>query len=781
MKKNQNRRVSPFLICCLILFSSGILAQTENQTQTIRGKIVDADTNRPLIGANIILNPSAIGTATDTLGLFRMPDIPVGRYQALVSYIGYDSLLLPEVLVESGKEVVLSLKLSESLTQLSEVLVRANRSDLQAYSPTVQTITVEETLRFPGTFFDPARLVMASAGVVQENDQANGISVRGNSPNGISWRLEGVDIVNPNHTPNAGTSSDRVTQNGGGVIILSSQLLDNSYFFTGAFPVDYGNALSGVMDMHIRKGNNEKNEFVAQVGLIGLEIASEGPLLKKTGSSYLVNYRYSTVGLLSAFGLDLGDEAINYQDLSFNLSFPGKNGSQFTIFGMGGMSENVFEAKRDTSLWEFQKDRFDISFDSRMGAIGTTYSRPIGEKGLWRTTLAASAQENTRTGDRLDDEFKTTREEFDIYNQSKLSLNTLYSYKVDSRSRFRIGAQATQQNYTIESLKNATDTVANGKGSGLLLQPYLGWQSRLAGNININAGMHFIYYAFNETSSMEPRFSVEWSPRNHHISFSYGLHGQLQLPQVYFTSLDGVDNQNLQLTRAHHLVLAYHYDLNNYTQLRTELFYQSLFDVPVSRNFSNSFSALNLVEGFVSEELINEGTGTNYGLGVSLQRYIYKNIYYLLNATWYESKYKGSDGIERNTRFNGNYIFNLTGGKEWGWKKEKSKVLGLNIRVAYIGGFRDTPIDTEASAIAGETIYQSEEAFTIKQQDYFRTDLRFYYKRNKLTFNSMLSLDIQNVTNAENIAFSYYDTQQQAIVQKTQLGIIPILSYRIEF
>lgn len=772
-------RVSLFF-SFLIFLSSPLTAQ--EFTQILRGTITDADTGQPLVGASIQLLPIGSGTTTDAEGRYRLTAVPVGRYQLQVSYIGYQPMIIPEVYVTSGKEEVRDIALSEETAQLEAIVVRAPRGDVYNSAPTVKTLTVEETLRFPATFFDPARLVTTFAGVVQDNDQGNGISIRGNSPNSLLWRLEGVDIVNPNHTPNAGTISDRVTINGGGVNILSAQLLSTSYFYTGAFPAAYGNALSGVMDMRLRPGNNQQYEFTGQAGLIGLELATEGPFSNDSEASYLVNYRYSFVGLLNLLGVDVGDEEISFQDLSFNLVFPGNKGSEFTIFGMGGLSENNFIAQRDSSLWEIRKHRYDIRFRSQMGAGGFTYKKPVGTKGLWQTAAAYSLLGSTRLGDRLNDEYEPIRLEDDIYDQSKLSIHSFYQYKLSTANRLKLGVNATQHRYDIRSQQNVGEIPVNGTGSGWLFQPYANWQSRLSPRLTTNLGLHYSHFAFNNTGALEPRASIEWAPTtNNRWSLSYGLHSQLQQPQLYFSSATD-RNQDLDLSKAHHLVLGYQRSLSAGSRFTAEVFYQSLYDVPVSTRPS-SFSALNLLEGFIDEALVNEGTGRNYGLEFSLQRFVSNGLYYLLNATLYESKYTGSDGIERNTRFNGNYIFNATAGKEWQRinKKGKDRLFGVNFRVAYLGGFRDTPIDEAASRAAGRTVYEEDLAFSLQQQAYFRTDVRLYMKRNKVNANRTWSLDIQNLTNAENIAFSYYDAQQNTVIEQHQLGLIPMLSYRVEF
>lgn len=756
---------------------------TQLNAQTIRGTVSDADTGQPLVGATVALNENQGGTTTDSTGQFRFTGLEIGRrYQLTVSFLGYAPVVLTEILVESGKEQLFDITLSQTNAELATVTVRGRQSEGRWYLPSVKVLTMEETMRFPATFFDPARLTFAYPGVIGDNDQTNGISVRGNSPNHLRWRLEGVDIVNPNHTPNAGAFSDRVTQSGGGVNILSAQLLGTTRFYTGAFPVEFGDALGGVLDMHLRPGNNERREWTLQAGLIGVDLAAEGPLNKAKGSSYLVNYRYSTVGLLQALGMELGDEAINFQDLSFNLAFPLQNGGEVTVFGLGGISTNVFEAQRDSTLWEFSKDRFDIDFSSRMGALGATLQLPAGRNGLWKTSFAASGLESTRTGERLDDSYNPILAEEDELNQSKLSLHSFYQLKWNPQNRLRVGLVLTQMGYNLTS-RLANEVIASGNTGGALWQPYFDWQNNLAPNLDLNAGLHFTYFGLNGSNAVEPRVSLDWRQARHRISLAYGLHSQTQAPQLYFAQTEPAnDNKDLDLTKAHHLGLGYQYELSNTRQLEFELFYQHLFDVPVTVSPS-SFSALNLVEQFVTVPLVNQGEGRNYGLSVNYQQQIQQGLYYLINGTVFQSKYTGSDGQERDTRFNAGMIANATLGKEWTRRKDngKIKVTGFNGRLTYSGGFRDTPIDAAASAQAGRTIYREDQAFSLQQPAYYRLDLRLYLKWNKPGRHNTLSLDIQNATNRENTAFSYYDTQAGQIVEKKQLGIIPIINYRMEF
>jgi len=759
----------------------------QKPTQTIRGLVLDADSKTPLVGATISIqgNENPLATTSTENGAYQIDEVPVGRYSMEINYLGYQKIYIPELLIESGKEFILDINLEESTTDLDAVVVQESRANRSGAINSMASITVEEIFRFPATFYDPARLAGSFAGVVTPNDQANHISIRGNSPNSMVWRLEGAEIVNPNHTNNAGTAGDRATQNGGGVNILSAQLLGTTEFLTGAFPAGYGNALSGVMDMNLRKGNDRKHEFTTQFGLIGIDLSAEGPISKKSKASYLVNYRYSFTGLLSALGVSLGEETINYEDLALHLNFPTKKAGTFTLFGIGGRSSNVFEAVRDTSIWEFQNDRKDITFRSKMGAAGITHTLPLGNKSVLKTAVVASHTAGSRTGYLLTDEFIRRLTDQDTSSQTKYVLTSSLSHKLNKNNRIKLGLSVNQFNYSLEA-SYIFWNLAKGKGSGLLFQPYVNWTANFASNITLNAGLHLNTFSFNNSSSIEPRVSIQWPfKESQRIGLAYGRHSQLQAPQLYFTVDQNTlinPNKDLDFTKADHLVFSYNLSLNKNATAKAELYYQSLTDVPVSATSFNSFSALNLLEEFVTDTLTNTGSGRNYGIELTYQQLLNKGFFLLANTTLYESKYKGSDGIERDTRFNGNYIFNLTIGKEFNFlKKGKSRILGVNARMVYFGGFRDTPIDVAASEDQLQTIYQTSAAFTIKQKDYFKTDLRVYYKNNKKNFSSTVALDIQNVTNQKNIAFTYYDLEQQNVVTKNQLGLIPILSYRLEF
>ncbi|MPR36903.1 TonB-dependent receptor [Salmonirosea aquatica] len=774
----------------LIIFVTATTAFSQPLTSTLRGTVKDSDTGKPLAGASIQIMGSDQGTLTDTEGNFRFDQLSVGRYNLKITYLGYETVALPELLLESGKEKVVLVGLSQAGRQLEEAIVRSTRPI--AFN-SIQTITTEQTLRYAATYLDPARLTTSFPGVATSNDQANGLVIRGNSPNGMQWRLEGVEIVNPNHTSNAGTFSDRATQTGGGVNILSTQLLSDSYFLSGAFPAEYGNALSGVLDMRLRQGNNEKTEFTAQAGLIGFDLAAEGPFSKKSKASYLVNYRYSFTGLLAALGVSFGGEDISYQDLSFNISLPTQKGGDFTVFGMGGMSSNIFKASRDTSEWVYQKDGYDIDFKSKMGALGITHSIQLGAKTALKTVLVASALENSRTGymhsmSNTDNRFLT---EQDANTKTRLSFTTSLSHRFNASHLIKAGAFLTYQADSVKSI--IRDEVSEGRLQGLIVQPYLSWQWKPVPRLTADIGLHYLHYTYNGTQSLEPRAALRFQANAmQSFSFSYGLHSQLQQPAVYLSVIqvgkgqDPQPNRKLAPTRAHHFVVGYQRNFSSSANLKVEAYLQNIFDVPVFAGDPTlverplpTFSTLNLVEGFVHLPLQNSGTGRNYGIEASYQKYLTHDFYLLVSGSLYNSTYVAGDGMRRSTRYNGNHTFSLTTGREL--KTQKNGSWGLNARILWMGGFRDTPINVDASREQGTTVYALKDAFSLKMRDYFRPDLRIYWKKNHPGYSRTLALDIQNISGTQNEAYSYYDILQRQLVKKYQLGLIPILSYRWEF
>ena len=774
-------------LCCV----TTALAQT--LTQTIRGTVVDHITQSPLPGASIILlnADNFTGTTADANGTFSIKQVPVGKQSLRISFMGYKEITVPNIIVNSGKESVLLLSLEENIIQGKEVVVIGKvekNKPLNEYSQiSARTFSVEETQKFAAAVNDPGRMATAFSGVVSTDDGNNAIAIRGNSPNGLQWKMEGVEIPNPNHFSNVGTS-------GGGISILSAQVLSNSDFSTGAFAAEYGNALSGIFDLKLRKGNNQKREYTFQTGLLGMDVAAEGPFKKGYDGSYLVNYRYSTLSLLSNIGVQVGEGVTNFQDVSYNVFMPTKKYGNFSLFGFGGFSKQTVDAKKDSTKWENSFERYNRDFTSATGTTGLIHVLPINSNTFLRSSVSFAVADKLYNEDKLLEDYSTRRDIDLDYSESRLSASTTLIKKISPRLSSKSGLTINQLLYSFKNIEyDLADakqkTLISQKGKTTSFQAFTQWSYKFSEQISMVGGVHGLLLAKNNSYSIEPRGSLKYHlTPSQSFSIGYGLHGQLQPLGVYFAQVQQADggflypNKNIGLSKAHHLVLGYDRSLNEFLHLKTEVYAQQLYNIPVGTEADKNLSLLNSEGGFTTDYLVNKGKGRNYGLEIMLEQYMRKDLYFLLSTSIYDSKFSTLNGKWFNTRFNGNYAGSFTAGKEFKTRAAfRGRILGVNIKAMYSGGLRETPIDLEASVQKGETVYDHHRPYTIKNKDYFRTDLKFSVKRNRTHSTVTWSLDLQNATNRKNIYGKYFDplTGKTKIVYQTL--IIPVLSYKIDF
>jgi len=779
------------LLFSLLLLSASCL-QAQVLTQTIRGTIADKISQQPLPGVTVIVvgsNP-IIGVSTDIDGQFRLSNIPVGKVNLRFSFMGYEEQTLNNLNVISGKELVLKVDMAEKIIQSKEVTVVANLEKNKPMNEmalvSTRTFSVEETQKYAAAVNDPARMASSFAGVVSTDDGNNNISIRGNAPNALQWRMEGVEIPNPNHFSAPGTS-------GGGISILSSQLLYNSDFLTGAFPAEYGNALSGVFDLRLRKGNNEKNEYTVQAGFLGLDAAMEGPFKKNYNGSYLINYRYSTLAAIGKM-VDLGVGNTIFQDLSFNVYLPTKKLGTFTVFGFGGLSSQKFDAKKDSAEWEDDYSRYGETFKSGTGAAGITHTLMIGQNSYLKSIVLLSRKDVSDITTRLSDEMKPETR-FDGYAiENKATFSTVLTHKWNSRHSIRTGIIMNKLGYDIKYHDFNTDTktlveTINSNGSSYLSQAFAGYTFRMTEKLSLQAGLHAMNFFYNHTNSFEERASLRYELSNiQSITFGYGRHSQMQPVGVYFSSYSDSSgqkifpNRDLSFSKATHYVLSYDRMLNENIHFKTEVYYQQLSNLPVSADSSKTYSMINESGSFVTDPLVNKGKGRNIGAEITFEQSLYHNLYYLLSASLYNAEYTALDGKWRNSRYNGNFVLTFTSGKEFNTgQRFKNRIIGVNVKVVYTGGFRSTPINVDASKEKGETVYYEQQAFTNKYPNYFRTDLRISLKRNRAHSTHTMSLDLQNATNRKNIYGEFFDPQSARVKTYYQSPLIPIFSYKIEF
>lgn len=776
-KRNQIYTSGLLLSVLLLLAPSAQLA-----SQTLSGTITDAGRGNVISGASVQIQSSqgpsfSLVTPSDEQGRYLLENIPPNFYTVTVEAPGYTTQKINQVLVSAGKDQMLDFQLFDANTLLPDVLICSSQPGDRMLQPLGEIpLTREQTLRFPAAFFDPARLVRSYPGVANADDQANGLVVRGNSPAALKWRLEGVDVVNPNHLNNAGTFGDLPTAASGGVLLFSAQLIDNSSLLTGSLPTGYGDALGGIMDIQLRNGNNRQHEFTAQAGLIGLDLAAEGPLSSKKSSSYLANYRYSTVGLLGKMGISFGGESIDFQDLSATFFFPGKKGSQWSVFAMAGQSANRFSPPSDSTDIQSYKDLFTIDYESKTGIAGLNFYTPLSKNSWIQWSLVGSAQENTRDAQSAQvlSNFSNT--------EQRLGTNVRVSNYLSPSWRLVWGANIQTIGYTLQ-FDDPQYENQDLDQQALLAQPWLSfeWKNK-AGDWSARAGLHSLFTdkPFSEYT-LEPRLLVSKRLAARHL-LSLAYTQQSQVAPFWIMASQLQDNSGL--TQSQQVALRHNWTLSDQWVLRSELFYQNLYNVPVAADPALPFSLLNSSEYFSTSALKNEGKGRNQGIELGLERYMHQGWFMVASLSISDAQYQAADGQWRASRWDLGHIANLTAGKEWvrSQKGEKSRAFGVNARAVWRGSYRELPIDLEQSITQQRTVFNQEAGYTETRPDFFRIDARVYWRKNiGQRRNSTFAMEFQNLSMQENIAYLYFDPYTNQIETKYQLSLIPNISWRLEF
>jgi hypothetical protein len=795
------------------------LAFSQNLTQTVRGTIVDVDSKLALPGATLVIlgtNP-LVGTSTDMNGIFRFEKVPLGRIAVKISYLGYEAKTISDIVVNSGKEVVLDFSMQESVIKMDEAVVKAYRNKGKAINEMSQlslhSITLEETKRFTGGMDDPARVVSSFAGVASTPDGSSDIIVRGNSPKYMQWRLDGAEISSPYHMDDQNSSFGALTA-------LNNNLLATSDFYTGAFSSEYGDVLSCVYDVKLRSGNNEKFEATGGIGLMGTELTMEGPFKKGYGGSYLFNYRYSTISLIKDLGLVDVPGGVNYQDATFKVVLPTKRTGTFSFYGLGGLSGVSMENIGPTGLETpgrtktnalTSKDFYKANY---LANLGMNHVLSLNKNSFIKTSLIYS-------GTGANDDIYETDTIRTYYNKGELTGDSIsprmhmiqsrivnsairgaitYNNKIDAKNKIQIGAKYTLYNFNYNqdiysneeaSLININDFKINLS----TINNFISWKHSLNDKIIIVAGLHNMNILSNNISTLEPRLSINWNiNKTNSLHAGYGKHSTSERVHNYYTKIPQDDgsyiqpNKNLGLLKAQHYVLGYEKRFTENLVGKIEVYYQHLYNLPVENNDTSYYATINEGIDYKYVELVNKGSGKNYGLEISLERFFDKNFYFLVNGSLFDSKYKTLEGVWRNTRYNNNYIVNILFGKEFkNLGKRKNQTLALNTKVFFEGGQRYIPLLRDAQgnvAVEPENdrYFDYSQAYNNKLDNIFLMNLSVSYKFNKPRATHEIFLDLMNLTNSQARMAEYYDTSKPGNVSyTTQFGFFPNLMYRIYF
>lgn len=794
-----------FWHCILLLFCCLFWQNASGQLfQQIKGQIVDKASQEPLLGVviRVVDEQQEMATVSDSAGQFVLLEVPVGKHTLSLEYPGYQPQTIANILVTSGREVELQLQMQESSHRLKEQVVSTKRRSVNELAlASVKTFDAQETERYAGSRGDPARMASNFAGVQGADDSRNDIIVRGNSPAGLLWRIEDVDLINPNHFAIPGTS-------GGPVSMLNNKTLATSDFLTGAFPAEYGNSISAAFDLKLRNGNSSRYQMNAQLGFLGTELMAEGPINKKHRSSFLVAYRYSTLQLFQGLHIKIGTESVPaYQDLTVKLHFPIGRKSELALFAIGGLSHIdliVSDLKEPPQELYGESDR-DQYFTSNTAMLGMSFKRMLRNKSFIKLVSAVSGNDIDAHHDKV---FRDAAYRVDSlkpilgYRFLTKNWNThlFYQQKINARNSFRLGLinntyflnyidSSRQYPPTRQDWQNRLDY----NGSFNLVQAYVEYKYRPSDRLSISSGLHAQYFSLNESKALEPRIAARWLlPKGQAISFAYGLHSVLQPLYQYVAHLPGAStsaqlNKGMGFTRSHHLVAGYDRALSHSLRMRTEAYYQYLFDIPVETRTGSSFSNINQGSSFsrvFPDSLKNTGTGKNIGLELTLEKSFSHSYYAMFTGTIYKSTYVGNDDIQRSTDYNGVFSLNILGGFEP--KLSANTTLISGAKVSYAGGRRYSLPDVAASNAIGDFVVVDSLRNSERFPNYFRADLKLGIRINRPRLTHEIALDLVNIFGTKNVLNLTYSPElaaqgQYPFLKSYQLGFLPLFYYKIDF
>jgi hypothetical protein len=790
-----------FRIICFwgVFFGEINLYAQEVNNQSIRGAVVDRATGNGIADAYIELlnyHPS-ITCVSQKDGTFKLLNVPVGHQRIRVIVEGYYEVAYPEFIV-AGKESVLIIPLEDELeTPLITVekkgIKRKNKrqfrnSKMEAVdemnSVSTRTINGQQIKKYVSSFGDPGRGITNFPGMFNVNDFQNSIISRGNSPYGIQWIIEGIPIDNPHHFALEGNT-------GGAFPLLNNYLLTNSDFANGALSAQYSNAYSGVFDVNLRKGNNQQHEFSARINTFAA-LTAEGPL-RKGGASYVITFRTGILELLKLIGVNPIKNAIpHYYDLNFKLDFPTKKAGHFSVFGIGGLSDiATLDANRDTSD-VFSTEGMNVYVKSKTGILGLKHIKFLNKQTSIKTTLSYQIKEY------LSDTEIITNDTITPYDTQKkfyhrIGLSSIFNKKVSPKLLFRTGLHAYVTFYDIwdySFVSSETTTVANEVQA--LFSGFAQVQYKFSKRFSLVFGVQGMYWTLNKKSwAVEPRLAFNWYVgKRHKLSLGYGWHSKIQSPFLVFhveRQIDGsYDNSNREIgpTRSHHIVLSYNLSLGKSWGIKANVYGQYNTAIPVEQSPSSE-SAINYLGSQIKPLTTWENTGEayNYGAELSIEKFFSKGYYGLLTAAYQRAFYRGSDMVWRNSAFDVQYISSFLAGKEFKIGKKKRNIIYGDLRFNIRDGLPYTPIDLEASKLAGSEVLVTKEAYSERLEFYKRIDLRigarFNHRRKRISHH--IYIEVFNIANFRNEHEIAYISNERDVFRSTQLGILPNVFYEVEF
>lgn len=766
-----------FIILIFLLSSSaGIvhsspLQNFKQKTGTIKGTVVDAEVKSPLPQVKIKVLGLERETMTDEEGKFAFYEVPVGYYTLEFSSRFYTTLRKTDIIVKSQRTtwVDAELQLAQSFREKEEITVTAGYFSSTEKEPTsISNFSFEEIRRLAVPAGDVSRILSTLPSVVSVNAMQNTLTVRGGSPAENSFYVDNMEIPNINHYPQLGSTA-------GAIGLLNIDFIRDVHFYSGGFSPRYGDSLSSIMDIRFREGNQDKHIFQLGLDMMGASVVGEGPIYKNTGS-WMFSARRSYLDLLiKLMGQGVPVEYIDYQGkINIDLS----PSHRLSFLGIGGIDHSG--TQKEDALRD--KESYYGGLDTKEYTWGINWFSMWGSSGYSKTSISQSyiqykdyyyhtvSEELAREG-KNSEKALTWRNinHFRLNQTNEISFGLEWKHLTNNYDYFLAG-------YTDVLGQQVPSISRDVQISEDMYTAFFNWSWSPFSSLDLNTGMRMTYWSLSKNLHLSPRFSLSYKlSKNTSLQASAGIFGQ-HLPLHLLHQVETPERLHDPL--AYHFILGISHLLTQSTRMSIEIYDKEYHHFPLDPDQPKLFIFDEIFyQGFVKEHqrIVDTGRGRAKGVEVMIQKKLVDRLYGVISGSYFQTGYRGLDGVWRNRVYDNRFIFSLQGGYKFNknWECSWKWILA--------GGYPYTPFDLEASEQANTGVYDQNR---INQKRLLpihylnlRMDKRFYFGKSNL----ILYLTLWNVYNHKNVISRYWNTIEEKPDQVELWGILPCLGLEFEF
>lgn len=738
------------------------------QTGSITGIISDADTKETLIGVNVKIQGTEKGAATDANGKYYINTLTPGVYALEISYIGYQTKSVTDIVVGANRVVVRDVQLSPSAFQSEELVVTSSYYE-SATSANVSTVSFnpEELRRSPGSAQEFARVLMALPSVSQSRESSQDMLVRGGSPMENAFYVDNIPVPAVQHFRDQGGASQ------GPIGIVNSDLIADLDFYAGAFSVAYGDRLSSVSDVTYREGNKNRTSGSAGLNMAGFTFDSDGSFANDK-ATWMISARRSFLDLIAA-AINAGG-APRYQDAQIKLTYELNKNQKLSFLNINGSSN--FTQSIDDAI-ETKLDRAARA-DYAQNTAGLNL-RSLWNNGYSNTSISHSYFSETGRDRDVVSRSDVARREVD---QNSVTMRNVNHWTANDRLKFDFGAEATLE-WNDFGVFQAQETISTGD-----VRPEINSSSDLQGSLaagfasatfsvvpslSVTTGFRGDWNSFNEEFYVSPRANLNWqiAPK---LGFNagWGMFRQT-LPRFLMAQNPGAEELPSMLST--HIIAGLSYFITEDTKISVEYFDKQYSDVPRVAANSDLFVPIYVPDNgaFLYQDLETGGQGWARGVELLVQKKLAQNLYGMVSASYFRTRYEDARGNWHNREFDTQYLFSVIGGYRPSAKWEFSARWSLQ------GARPITPIDVAASQQAGTTVLDMtqflDDRLTPFHSLYARADRRFFFEKTNL----VAYVELWNAYNQRNIDFQYWNSYDNRIEEQEQFSLLPVVGMRFEF